>query len=352
MSSKTLRFRHIALGLMAVLLFTAAGPLRVWWAHGDRLGARSIQLTNNAPSSLTTYVLSFAGQSGGTVGSIRAQFCANDPLIGTPCVAPNGFDVSNATLASQTGMTGFTIDVVHTNLNTLVLTRVPGAAPTGNSAYSLSGVTNPSAEGSYYVRLETFASTDASGSDVDYGGLAFSIGNALNVSTYVPPYLLFCTGVTIQPYDCSTATGNYVDFGELHSTSTGTGRTQMLVSTNAANGYTIRVLGTTLTSGNNQIPALSTSDVARLGVSQFGLNLKANGTPATGSNVQGAGNGTVSPNYNSQDFYHFNSGDVIASAPTVDDYRLYTATYITDISKAQPPGVYVSTLTYVTLANF
>jgi hypothetical protein len=350
-TSKRQRFQHLALGLTAVLLFTAAGPLRVWLAHGDRLGARSVQLSESRASSTATYNLSFTGQSGGTVGSIRAQFCANDPLIGTSCTPPAGFDVSGAALASQTGMTGFTIDPVDTTTNTLVLTRVPGAAPAGNSAYTLTGVTNPSTEGSYYIRLETFASIDASGGNVDYGGLAFAIGNALNVSTYVPPYLLFCAGTTLQPYDCSTASGDYIDFGEFSASKTSTGQTKMLVATNA-DGYTIRVMGTTLTSGNNEIPALATNDVSRTGISQFGLNLRANATPQTGSNVQGAGSGVVASNYNTTDFYRFNSGEIVASSPVADDYRLYTASYVVNISKQQPPGVYISTITYVGLANF
>jgi hypothetical protein len=248
-------------------------------------------------------------------------------------------------------MTGFAVDAADTTANVLVLARVPGAAPAGNSTYTLSGATNPDAGGSYYVRLETFASSNASGPDVDYGGIAFSIGSAVNVSTYVPPYLLFCTGTTIQPYDCGTASGDYINFGELLPTATKTGQTQMLVATNA-DGYTIRVLGNTLTSGNNLIPPLTASDISRTGVSQFGLNLRANNTPAVGSDVQGPGTTTVAAGYNNPDFYRFVSGEIIASTAVSDDYRLYTASYIVNISKAQSSGVYVSTITYVSLANF
>lgn len=350
--TRRLRAQHIAFGLMAVLLFMTAGPLRVWFADGARLGSRSVQLGDSSISARTNYTLSFAGQSGGTVGSVRAQFCANDPLIGTPCTAPSGFNISSATLGSQSGMTGFTIDTTATTANVLVLSRAPAPAPAGNSAYVLSGVINPSVAGSYYVRLETFASSDASGSDVDYGGLAFAIGARVNISTYVPPYLLFCAGVAIQPYDCSTASGNYIDFGELSSNQTSTGHTQLLIATNADNGYTVWVMGNTLTSGNNTIPALTTSDVSRTGVSQFGLNLRANSTPPTGTDVQGAGSGAVAGGYNTPDFYRFNSGEAIASSPGPDDYRLYTASYIVNIAKTQPAGVYVSTITYVGLANF
>lgn len=351
-TQRRLRAHHFALGLIAVLLFLAAGPLHVWRAHGDRLGARSVQLSNSLASATANYILSFTGQTAGTVGSIRLQFCANDPLIGLPCTAPSGFDLSGASLSDQTGMTGFAIDAADSTANVLVLGRTAGPSIASASTYTLSGVVNPDTEGSYYVRLETYATSDASGPHSDYGGLAFAITGAINISTYVPPYLLFCTGVTIQPYDCSTANGNYINFGEFTPGTTATGQTQLLVATNAADGYSIRVNGTTLTSGNNTIPPLATSDVSRRGVSQFGLNLRANGTPPVGSDPQGDGAGTPAPDYNAPDFFRYNNGEVVAGALTSDSYRLYTASYIVNISTQQPPGIYVSTISYVALANF
>jgi hypothetical protein len=300
----------------------------------------------------TDYTLSFTGQTAGTVGSIRLQFCANDPLIGLPCTPPNGFDLSGASLSNQTGMTGFSIDTADSTANVLVLGRTASASIAGVSTYTLSDVVNPTDEGSYYVRLETFASSDASGPHSDYGGLALAIASAISISTYVPPYLLFCTGVTIQSYDCSTANGNYINFGEFTPGTTATGHTQLLAATNAADGYSIRVNGTTLTSGNNTIPPLAVSDVSRRGVSQFGLNLRANGTPPVGIDPQGDGAGVPAPDYNSPDFFRYNNGEVVASAPTADAYRLYTASYIVNISTEQPPGIYVSTISYVALANF
>lgn len=346
-----LNAKHVTLGLTAALLFIAAGPLRVWFAQGAELGSRSVQLSDSRVSASANYILSFAGQSGGTVGSVRAQFCANDPLIGAPCTVPAGFDVSGATLTNQSGMTGFVVNPAATTANVLVLSRAPAPAPTGNSTYTLNGVMNPSAAGSYFIRLETFASTNASGNNTDSGGMVFSIDSTVSITTYVPPYLLFCAGITIQPYDCNTATGNYIDFGEFSTAKTSTGQTQLLLATNS-NGYTVSVQGNTLTSGNNTIPALAVNDVSRTGVSQFGLNLRANTTPPHGSNVQGPGTGVVAPAYNTPDFYRFNSGEVVASASGPADYQLYTATYIVNIAQNQAPGVYVTTVTYVGLANF
>lgn len=352
MAVQKLRHHQVTILLSAALLFLVAGPLQFWHVSGASLGARSLQLSDNNPGAMASYALTFAGQSAGTVGSIRAQFCSNDPLIGTSCTAPNGFDLSGATLTAQSGMTGFSIDGTNTTANVLVLTRAPGASVPGDASYTLTGVINPSTAGSFFVRVETFASTDASGSSTDYGGLALTTGAPISVSATVPPFLLLCTGTSIQPYDCSTATGDYINFGDFTPLSTKTGQTQALLATNAANGYTLSALGTTLTSGNNTIAQMSANDVSRLGVSQFGLNLRANTTPLTGQNPQGPGLGSASPDYDTPDFYRFNSGEVIASSTVPEDYRLYTVTYIVNVSSSQSPGIYVTTLTYIALANF
>jgi hypothetical protein len=262
-----------------------------------------------------------------------------------------GFDLSAATLNAQTGITDFTISPLST-ANELILTRAPDVVPAGSVSYTLDTVINPTPTATYFVRVETFASDDATGSNIDSGGLAYYINTPLNLNATVPPFLLFCVGTNIPAFDCSTATGDFIDFGELSSTGSKTGHTQMLIATNVDTGYTISVQGTTLTSGTNVINALSSNDVSKPGVSQFGLNLRANNTPNTGTNPQGPGLGTYTGNYGQRDFFRFNNGEVIASGTNPEDYRRYTTTYLVNITKNQPAGIYVSTMTYVALANF
>jgi hypothetical protein len=351
-SSKRLRYSHLALGCSIVLLVAVVGLFGEWGASGVTLGARSLQLSDSRPSAQADYIVAFTGQTAGSVGSVRVQFCVNDPLIGTPCTAPAGFDVSAAVLSSQSGMGGFSIDAGNTTTNVLVLTRPPAPSVPGNSTYTLTGVTNPSAEASYYVRLETFASIDATGANTDHGGMAFAIGSPVTVSTVVPPYMLFCAASNMPDLSCGTASGNSIDFGDFSTTSTRTGQTRLLIATNAEFGYNISVIGTTLTSGNNVIPAVTGGDFSRIGTSQFGLNLAANTTPPTGAGPQGPGAGTPAPGYGAANVYRFNSGEAIATGTGVEDLHRFTVSYVVNISQSQPPGVYVSTLTYVSLANF
>ncbi len=317
-----------------------------------KFATRELHMSDRLVNATASYILTFSGQSAGTVGSIRLQLCTNDPFPGTPCTAPAGLDFTSSSLINQSGMTGFSV-AAGTTANQLILTRVAGATVPGTVSYEFQGIHNPSNAGTVFGRLETFSSTDASGANHDAAGLAVDYtANALSVSTYVPPYLLFCVGNTIQANDCATAQGNFVDFGELATTKTATGQTQLLAATNADYGYTIRVLGTTLTSGINVIPALQTADIARTGVSQFGLNLRANSTPSIGSDAQGAGLAAVSTGYDTPNYYKFLSGDILVSSTNPDDFRLFTVSYIANISKNQPAGIYVSTLQYIALAAF
>lgn len=321
-------------------------------AHAVDLPNRFLQLSTSLPGVAATYKLGFDTQAGETIGSIELQFCANSPLFGQPCTAPAGFDISNAVLSGQTGETGFTIDVANTTANTLVLTRVPAATSTGSSTYTLDNVMNPTTVDSFYGRLQTFATIDASGSPNDQSGLAMSIDNAVQVSATVPPYLLFCSGITITGFDCNTASGDYINFGNLVSGATASAQSEMVTATNAANGYMLQVTGSTMTSGNNTISPMAVRDVSRPTVSQFGMNLAANTTPDVGADVVGPGTAAPTADYSQADFFKFLSGDTIATATGVQDFRKLTASYIINIPSGQPIGIYVTTLTYICTANF
>lgn len=354
MSSHITRFPTNILGVIsgALLLLSAVGVLLLSnTASGIQLQLRELKLEDARAGSTTRYMLSMQTQTLTDIGSIRVQFCSNDALVGEPCTAPLGLDVSTSNVASQSGMAGFSVHP-STTANVLILSRVPATNPLGIARYELANVINPSASGSYYARLETFASTDASGVHIDYGGLAFNIRGGLSVTTTVPPFLLFCVANTINPYSCASAQGNYVDFGELSADRTATAQTKMLVSTNAEFGYAIRAQGTTMLSGINTIDELSKPDVSRPGKSQFGLNIRANSTPNIGQDPSGPGTGVPVGVYNSPNQYAFVSGAVVATNASTEDYRLYTMSYIVNVDKKQPPGVYVTTLTYIALAAF
>ena len=183
----------------------------------------------------------------------------------------------------------------------------------------------------------------------------------------MPESLVFCTGetvgVTASVPDCGTATSGIIHFDQLFSpTDTATSTSQMAASTNAGAGYAITVNGPTLTSGANTITGLGTTATSTHGVSQFGLNLKANtvltSTVPKGAEVNPAANGTnyrgqavPASGYDTVDSFRFVSGEVVANSANGSaggtDAQIYTVTYIANVPGSLPAGNYSTTLTYI-----
>jgi hypothetical protein len=339
-----------SLSAFTIALLIIAGLLHLSTAYGVQLPSRGIQLSSAAAGATDKYRLFFTIPQFETLGSVRLQFCAESPLIGQPCSLPAGMDISGATLSSQTTGAGFSLGTV--SGTDIILTRTAAPSGLGPFTFELSGIKNPSAAGSYFGRIQTYPTIDGTNTSNDYGGLAFTISSVVNISAVVPPYLYFCAAIAVTGTDCTTATGDYIDFGDFTSTVASVAQSQMVAGTNADTGYFIAMNGNTLTSGNNIIPALTVPDVSRPGVSQFGMNLVANNDPQVGQAPGGNGHGQPSAGYNSANSYKFNSGDTVASVGAPDEARKYTASYLTNVAKGQAPGIYVTTLTYVATAAF
>jgi hypothetical protein len=326
-------------------------PFFAGTASGAYLGSHAVKMSDaTAGAQNVRYDVSFVIATPGTLGSVQIQFCSNGTLPDDPCDTPNGFDASGATIVSQSGTTNFTIDSA--TANTVILTHTPVAAGTVTIDVELGNITNPNDPGSFFAKVLTYASGDATGPYTDNGGMALVIGELLNVSTEVPPYLIFCLGNNIPANDCASAQGDYVNVGDMGPTYTSSGQTQLLTATNASDGYGISILGGTMTSGNNEIPVIIPNGLSVAGVSQFGINLRANSNPTVGQDPTGPGSGHPTIGYNFPNHYRYNSGDTLAVSTGADDYRKYTVSYIINVSANQPPGVYTSTFTYICLANF
>lgn len=339
--------------LLAVISFGFVLGLIAPSASSLELAQRSLNLSDDSTGVATDYQVNLKlNNTSDSLGSIVFLFCSNTPLIADPCTAPTGLDASGASLISQNGATGFVISP-GSNANKLVISRAPAAPAGSDLSYIFSNITNPSQTGGDYLRIITTTGANATGTDTNDGGLAFAITNAVKIRAEVPPYLTFCTGVTITGYDCANARGDYINFGELSSNHTSSSQQQLLAATNAASGYTISLLGNTMTSGNNTIQPLSTNSYSRPGTSQFGLNLVANSNPRIGANPSGLGQNTsVSTGYNQTNSFRFRSGEVVASSSAPANYRKYTVSYIVNVPKKQKPGIYATTITYVALGNF
>jgi hypothetical protein len=338
---------------LAALLFLAGAvqSFEQSHVHGATLEQRSTQISTSVPAAQAAHTFRFDIMTAGLLGSIEFEYCTNNPFIGTACSAPDGLSVSGANLVQQSGETGFSIDS-SSSANRIVLTRVAGVATAQPVNYSFSDVINPStASQSVYVRISTFASSDATGSRTDIGATVFSTSGGLGAVGYVPPHLTLCVGITVS-LNCTVAAGTGIRLGELSVSEPRVATSQFAGATNDMAGYSVTLLGRTMTAGNNVIPALVSPSASRPGTSQFGINLRANSNPAIGDNPIGSGTALVHADYNLPNRFKFQDGSNLTSSSVTTNFNTFTVSYLVNINSNQPPGIYATTATFLATAAF
>ena len=319
------------------------------------------------PGGVVVHFFTFTIASTANIGSIGFLYCTT--AAGT-CTLPTGLVTTAATYGVESGATGFSL-VNTTNGNPYITRAASSISATTVVSYHLNTITNPTTTNyPFYVRITTYTSTNITTGSTDTGVVAANTATQIVLTGTMPESLIFCTGGTISTTasipDCSTATSGAVSFNQLFSPAdTATATSQMAASTNAGTGYSITVNGTTLTSGANTILAMSSSTTGARGVSQFGMNLKANttatSTVAIGTEVTAASNGTTLrgqslAGYNTVDNFKFVTGDSVANSGNASlgptNAQIYTVSYIVNVPGGQPVGTYTTTLTYVCTATF
>jgi hypothetical protein len=368
---------------VALLVGIALQVMPLGQASAAQITNRSLTLQAGAsdggskPGGNVNHLFSFTIPSTSAIQSIQFQYCT---LAAGTCTTPTGLVTTAATMGTQTGITGWTL--TNTTAGAPFLTRAAGVSPSANTAvtYQLLGVTNPTTTNqTFFVRIGTFASSNATGSPIDTGTVTASTATQIVLNGIMPESLVFCTGQNIGTTagvpDCTTATAGAVDFNQLFSpTDTAIAESQMAASTNAGFGYAITVNGPTLTSGSNTITALATPTASLKGVSQFGMNLRANtasaaisfpGTvaPYISQDIAAVSNGTnyraqPKTGYDTADTFTFNTGATVgdsgqgAASPVASDAQIYTASYIVNVPGSQAAGTYTTTLTYICTPTF
>ena len=347
-----LAIRRSIVSLVVTILVAQAVLPFVQLATALELTTRSIRVASATPAAVTQHSYAFTVPTTAAIGSIAMEYCTNSPLEYIPCVAPAGLDVTSASLTAQTGNVGFSVSGPDTTANRLVITRVAAAGIVGPTTYNFTNIINPSTPNqTTYVRIATYAATDGTGATNDIGSVAFATVTVFEVSAYVPPFLTFCVGVFVT-LNCNSVTGFKVDVGELQTTLTATASMQFSGATNDPTGFTTYLNGFTMTSGNNIINALSSNSASVPSTSQFGVNLRANTVPTGGLDPVGPGTSSAIAAYNTPNSFRFVNGEAITNSPTSTDFKLFTATYIVNVSASQPPGVYATTMTFTAVAAF
>lgn len=337
---KTVSFLLVIFVSVAVMLQGSVQALN--------LSERSIALQNTQASTSNQHTFKFNIASGDPLGSIVFEYCES-PLPTVACVAPTGLNVSGVTLASESGETGFSI--YSASNNQIIISRASLPANLVTATYVFNGAVNPSVIDSFSVRISTHSSTDGTGAHTDRGSVVSSTTQGIGITTEVPPILVFCVGTSI-PTDCSSASGYGLNLGELKPNQTRTATSQMMGGTNADFGYAISANGTTMASGINVIDQMSIRGGSVVGASQFGLNLRANSSPAVGADPSGLGIASPTGDYNVPNQFKFIPGEVVASSADETNTVKFTVSYIVNVPNGQASGVYTSTITYICVATF
>jgi hypothetical protein len=165
---------------------------------------------------------------------------------------------------------------------------------------------------------------DIAGTMVDSGSLAISIisDDSIGVTASVDPTITF----TITEADMAIGFGTLSDGAARYATGDGNGNAAeieahtMGCSTNADNGYSITINGTTLTSGGNTIDAIGAVNSAYLA---GGFAFDTASFP-----------------------------DEVAAASGPSTATTYSVRYLANISSTTEAGSYATTLTYIATATF
>ncbi len=334
--------RSTAVLTVVTLLFVLVSNGLVF-AAGGQVQYRAITMSDNGTSGNSTiptgvgsgtnvsYRVSFKAATAFTLRGVVVDFCSGGngtPFIGDPtCDAPPDFTVgATPTVDTTTSYTingdtysgvgsGWTADSLASG-QTFRMTNSTGTALTAGSGYSftISGVTNPSAKGSFYARLITYSSatggvasyTHAStGSYEDYGGFALSTADIVQVTAKVQETLVFCMlGSTsgdianpTPPSDCNDVTApppaiilGHGDNNTLDTLQIDRNHVYSIASTNALNGVTVRIhnantcgaLALSATDATCGIPGANSgagttpSSPITAGIAAFGLSILSN----------------------------------------------------------------------------
>jgi hypothetical protein len=345
-----IQWRHIwseeFLALLLVL-FVFVAPA----SASTRLEERSLFMASNTPGQTTAYTIGFRYMTPTPINSVDMLFCVS-PIPYEACVTPPGLDVSAAALTAQTGETGYSI--LSKTANHIILTRSSITIPSVASTYTFDTIKNPTdTTQPFSIRLQTHASSDATGTQVDFGSVRGQVQPGINIETQVPPQLIFCLSREVELGCMASDDTYYTDMGQLESNSTLVAKSQMAVGTNASGGFAITAVGTPLAAGTNVIDGLTAPTPSQAGVNQFGINLVQNTAPAIGSDPEGTfANATATPDYSIPNQYKYVSGDVVASSTNVSLMKKFTVSYIVNSSPNLHAGVYSTTITYIASGRF
>jgi hypothetical protein len=342
----------LSLYLIAGLVFVFAGGPQI--AIAASLTALSDTMSSSKISTLSSHALRFTTPTGASdntdtiIITFPSDFNFTSKTIGTVTFthgATTGAENTETLAASPSGSAwGAVFSGTQNRILTLTApTDGIGAASVAASdkviiSYTSANSTNPSTAASFVI-----------GTTGTFGDTGSTTINTLTddqvaVSAVVAQSLTFSISDNTIGFGTLSAGAAAYATGDTNGSASEVGAHDLVVGTNAANGYTMSLNGATLTSGANTITAIGASNTASAaGTEQFGLRMTAAG-----------GSGTVTAPYAASGFAFDTAAfpDQVASASGASANTTYSARYIANITSNTEAGSYTTALTYTATANY
>ncbi len=332
--------------IVGLLMMTGGIPV----AYAAALTALSNTMSTVKVSALANHDIQFTSPTGvGSGQTIILTFPADFSIAAALDFTDIDVldDGTNVTLAAAP--TGATWGAVRTSGTVITLTNGTTVVGAGsviririgtnatNQSVGVRQITNTTTNGTKAITI--------SGTFTDTGTISVNIltDDQVSVSATVAQSITFSISDSTIGFGTLTSADDFFASGNLLGSATEAEAHNLIVGTNASNGYTMSLNGATLTSGAHTIATSSTNAASSVGTEQFGLRMTASG-----------GSGTVSVPYAASGFA-FDSlafPDQVASASVSSANTTYSARYIGNITAQTEAGDYTATLTYVATANF
>jgi hypothetical protein len=170
-----------------ILFFSVSNLLLINPVFGAQLSNQKVTVSDSRASiSNVTYTYQWTG-SVNTLRCFKISFCTTAAEV---CNTPAGLGTTGVSKGTWSALTAASWTLDASTNGTLKLTNGAGEDPLANVSLEFSGITNPSSQGSYFSRINTYSDAGCS-TEVDSGKAVFSIitsgiGVSATVSGGVP----------------------------------------------------------------------------------------------------------------------------------------------------------------------
>lgn len=361
----------LAIAFMALFSLVFSSFANIAFAAGTP-NTQYLQFSSNVPSaSSVTHTVHFKPSTTTAIKQIDIKYCSANSSGGwaAACTAPAGLvlPASNNVTLTGFGSNVLTSSSFATPMESAIITTPAAETTATDHQIAIATVTNPSAAGTFYIRVRTYSDTGTT--VIDEGFFAAATIASVSVSGTQRESLTFTmSAVAVQALingsglstdAASTVAPNTVPFGDFKAaTASSNVAHRVKVATNATSGFTLTLVESALlTSGSNTIADFGGGSTGvdagsawtEATTTGFGVNAKS----VSGSEVNTTtfGTSTTGPTTLYKKLTAGTPVTISSSAGVSSGYDA-EVNYRVAVPGSLPAGVYTNTLNYVATPTY